>query len=627
MDNRLQFNVGLKAVRIQNRFADRGAIGNALSFDPTQPVRDSESPFGGFTTWTQADGNPNVIATSNPVALLELKEDKSTVNRYIANFQADYRFDFLPALRANLNLAYDNSSSEGTIFIPEFASFKFTDGGEDKFYTDDRRNELAEFYLNYKRDFGANGLDVLAGYSWQHFFQENFVESTNIDGSKILEAPNRDPREYFLLSLYGRINYNLQDKYLFTFTLRRDGTSRFAPENRYGLFPAAAAAIKLVNDDTAKGLSKLKLRLGWGLTGQQDIGDQTKDFYAYLPQYQSSLENAQYQFGDEFVTTIRPNGYDANIKWEETTTYNLGIDYGFLQDRIYGSLDIYQRKTKDLLNFVPVPAGTNLTNFLTTNVGDLENKGIELAINTSAIETEDMRWDVGFNIAYNENEITRLIASDDPSYQGVLVGGISGGVGSNIQIHSVGFPASSFFVFEQVYDAGGVPVEGLYVDRNGDGVINNGDQYRSQKPAADYSIGFTTRFEYKKFDFSFAGRSSIGNYIYNNVWSSQAFYDRLFNSAGFTQNVHAETAAIDFATPQFFSDFFVRNASFLRVDHITLGYNMDNFIGDFARAYITIQNPVVFTNYEGIDPETDNGIDNNIYPRPRTFVFGISVDF
>lgn len=626
LDNRLQFNVGLKAMKIENRFADRGAIGNALNFDPTKPVLDAESPYGGYWTWEQG-GGPNVLATVNPLALLNLKEDKSEVNRFIGNFQVDYRFSFLPALRANLNIAYDKLNSKGSVFIPEEAAFKFYDGGEDKQYTQEKENQLAEFYLNYKKDFGKNGIDVMGGYSWQKFFIEDFEESYNVARTEVLAAPNRDPRELFLVSLFGRLNYTYDNRYLLTLSLRRDGTSRFSPDNRYGLFPAAALAVKVINNETAPGLSSLKLRLGYGVTGQENIGDKTKDYYAYLPQYQSGFDNAQYQFGNGFVNTIRPNGYDSNIQWEETTTYNAAIDFGLLKNKVTGSLEFYQRNTENLLNFVPVPAGTNLTNFITTNVGDLENTGVEFSINATPLQTTNQSLDVGFNIAYNKNKITRLTATDDPDYQGVLTGGIGGGVGSNIQIHSVGFPASSFYVFEQVFDADGIPVEGLYVDRNKDGVINGDDQYRLEQPVADYTMGFTARYQYKAFDVSFAGRANVGNYVYNNVWSNGAFYSQLFNSTGVISNVNAVTSTIDFTNPQYFSDYYVRDASFLRIDHITFGYNFDKLLGDFMRLYLTVQNPLVLTNYEGIDPEVENGIDNNIYPRPRTYVFGVSVDF
>lgn len=623
LENRLQVNANLKATLSQNNFASQGAIGSAIGFDPTQPIFDSESPYGGYFTWTNVDGSPNTLAPANPIALLEQIQNDAENKRFVGNIQTDYRFAFLPELRANLNLAYDRSKSDGTVFIPENAAFAFSNGGEDREYSETKKNELLEFYLNYVKEWSTMKLDVMAGYSWQHFFAENYVKATNVAGTEILEPENFDPREYYLLSLFGRVNYTLMDDYLFTFTLRRDGTSRFSPENRYGLFPAAAIAVKAFEEPDNPFISKVKLRGGWGVTGQQEIGD----FYAYLPNYQSSLENARYQFGNQFISTLRPNGYDANIRWEETTTYNFGVDLGFLKNRLNATVDLYERDTKDLLNFIPVPAGTNLTNFITTNVGDMTNKGIEIALNATVFDRPDFLWDIGMNMAYNENEITRLTASDDPSYQGVLTGGISGGVGSTIQIHSVGFAPSSFYVFEQVYDETGRPVEGLYVDRNYDGIINSDDQYRLEKPAADYTLGLTSRMEVQNFDLSFAGRANFGNYIYNNVLSNNAFKENLYNSTNILRNVHSRTDEINFSDPEYFSDFFIQEASFFRMDHITLGYNSNQLLGDFMRLYVTVQNPFVITDYEGLDPEQFGGIDNNIYPRPRTIVFGVSVDF
>ena len=339
--------------------------------------------------------------------------------------------------------------------------------------------------------------------------------------------------------------------------------------------------------------------------------------------------NAQVQFGDGYVTTIRPEGYDANIKWEETTTYNIGFDYGFLNDRITGAIDAYYRLTDDLINFIPVPAGTNLTNQILTNVGDLENRGIEFTINALPISKEDMSWEVGFNASYNENEITKLTANDDPTYIGVSTGGISGGVGNTIQIHSVGFPANSFFVYEQVYDEEGMPIEGLYVDRNGDGSITNDDKYRYKKAAPDVTMGFSSKLNYKDWDFSFNGRVNLNNYIYNNVWSTSATYNNLYNSVGYLNNLGESVFDSGFENPKYFSDYYVQHASFLRLDNISLGYTFNNFYQErmSIRLYGTVQNVFVVTEYEGLDPEVSNGIDNNIYPRPRTFMLGVSIDY
>ncbi|NNK89040.1 MAG: TonB-dependent receptor [Saprospiraceae bacterium] len=627
LDNTLQLNLHLKAMQTKNNFADRGAIGNSLSFDPTQEIYDPENQYGGYTTWTIVNGNPNLISPTNPIALLDLREDKSTVNRYIANVSADYRLGFLPDLRANLSLAYDYSKGEGTVVVPTFASFAFDElngGGVNNEYMQVKENSLLEFYLNYKKTMGINDIDIMGGYSWQHFNVENEFTNTDAAGTPAETTAGSDPAEYYLLSLYGRVNYSYDNRYLFTFTLRRDGTSRFSPENRYGLFPAAALAVKLI-DNNKEYFNNLKLRVGWGVTGQQEIGD----YYAYLARYQLGFENAQYQFGDSFVRTLRPNGYDSNIRWEETTTKNIGVDFSIVKGRVSGSIDVYQRNTEDLLNRIPVPAGTNLTNFITTNVGNMENKGVEIAFNLTPVSTENLVWDFSFNTAYNKNKITKLTTVDDPDYDGILTGGIAGGVGSTIQIHSVGHAPSSFYVYEQMYDENGTLLEGEFIDQNNDGVVNGEDRIRYEKPAADFSYGFTSNLQYKDFDFSFAGRALTGNYIYNNVQTDMGYLERLYNSTGSLWNINQSALDLNVSNQGnlTLSNHFVKSASFLRVDHFTFGYDLNRLTNKNIRVYATVQNPVVVTSYDGLDPETDNGIDNNIYPRPRTFVFGLSAQF
>lgn len=630
-DNHLKVDASIKGMYINNRFANQGAIGSAVVFDPTQPVYDENSPYGGYFTWTQPNGNPNTVAPSNPLALLEMREDISTVLRSVGNVQLDYQMHFLPDLRANLNLGYDYSNSNGTIKVPENAAWMFdaiNGGGEDREYSQVKRNELLDFYFNYVKEIGAidSKVDVMAGYSWQHFFRENFAQSTNVAGTKDLYLPNYDPTEYYLVSFFGRANYSLKNRYLLTFTLRQDGTSRFSPDTRWGLFPSLALAWKIDEEPFLKhidALTDLKMRLGWGITGQQNIG---QGDYPYLARYTLSQENAAYQFGNSYVRTLRPDGYDANIKWEETSTYNIGIDYGFLDNRISGSVDVYQRDTKDLLNVIPVAAGTNFTNEILTNVGDMTNRGIEFAINGSPISKKDVFWELGFNITYNENEITRLTVSEDPSYLGVETGGISGGVGNNIQMHSVGYAKNTFFVYEQVYTEKGKPISGLYVDRSGDGQITNDDRYRYKTPDADIFLGFSTKFRYKNFDASLGARANIGNYVYNNVVSSNSFNGNIYWSTNYLNNVPRDILNTGFKTIQLYSDYYVRNASFLRLDHVTLGYNLKTGNGNF-RLFGSVQNAFVITKYEGLDPEVGGGIDNNIYPRPRTFMMGVSVDF
>ena len=632
LDNTLQLNLHLKAMRTNNHFADRGAIGNALGFDPTQAVRDPSSPYGGFTTWTIPNGNPNTLAPTNPLALLELKDDESTVNRLITNFTADYRFKFFPKLRANLNLAYDRAKGSGTVVVPTIAAFAFDDlngGGTNNEYEQVKENSLLEFYLNYKETFGKHGVDLMAGYSWQHFQIEDSFKNSDAAGTPSETTEGFDPSEYYLLSYFGRANYDYNDLVLLTFTLRRDGTSRFAPDNRWGLFPAAAVAVKVIDKEDGF-LQNLKVRAGFGVTGQQDIGD----FYAHLARYQAGFENARYQFGNTFVTTLRPNGYDANIQWEETTTYNVGLDFAVLNSRLTGTIDVYQRNTTDLLNRIPVPAGTNLTNFITTNIGEMENQGVEVSLNGTPILKEKASWDIGLNVAFNQSEITKLTAVDDPSYEGVLTGGIAGGVGSNIQIHSVGFAPSSFYVFEQLYDAQGNLIEGEFADLNGDGIESGLDKYRFEKPAPDVTIGITNGINVGDFSFSFAGRAYFGNYVYNNVQTDMGYLDRLYGTTDILWNVHQSAVDnnVQAQANLTFSDFFVRDGSFFRIDHITAGYQFYDLIGKSFGLTATIQNPFVITNYDGLDPEIFNdgstfGIDNNVYPRPRTFVFGVNVEF
>jgi len=483
----------------------------------------------------------------------------------------------------------------------------------------------------------------MAGYSWQHFWFQNYYGVTSaVSEQDTLTDYDYDTREYYLLSLFGRANFTLFEDFLVTFSIRRDGTSRFAADNRWGTFPGAALAWKITDNSAGDPLG-LKLRLSWGITGQQGINND-QDYYPYLARYQSGTSTAQYPFGGEYNTTLRPNGYDEKIKWEETTTYNAGLDYSVLDNRLFGSVDFYYRKTQDLLNFVPVPAGTNLTNFLNTNVGDLTNKGVEVAINTVPWRSGNNEWTLGFNVALNENEITKLTATDDPGYQGILTGGIGGGVGNTIQIHSVGYPAYSFFVFEQVYDAAGIPIEGLYVDRNGDGTVTPADMYRYKKAGPDATFGFYTGLNAGHFDFSLGARAMLGNFVYNNNLASQAVYDFIYNSSGgagggYLNNVDGQTQTLDINSPQYFSDHYVQDGSFFRIDNITAGYDFGSIgtaISSF-RLSATVQNPLLITGYDGIDPEiasrdiTSNavgfGIDNNIYPRSRTFLLGLNIKF
>lgn len=629
-NNELQVNLNIKGAKIKNRFADAGAIGGAVNFDPTQPVLDPESPYEGYFAWTNVNGDPNTIATKNPVSILQLKENIADITRLQTSLSLDYRLPFMKNLRANLNLARDWGEGDGTTMTPATAESVYDPadpdgGGENNTYGKTKSSNLLETYLNYSKEVRDNDdLDLMVGYSWQRFHDEEWFNNSNIAGTDT--SSNLTERELFLVSFFGRANYSINDRILLTATLRRDGTSRFSPDARWGLFPAAAVAVKVIdNNETSSKFNQLKVRLGWGITGQQDVGG----YYLWHPRYLYSFDNAQYQLGDSYYTTIRPEGYDANIKWEETATWNAGIDYGFAGDRIYGALDVYLRKTSDLINFIPVAQGTNLTNFINTNIGDLENKGLEFSINFVPVETVKSYLDIGFNMAYNSNEITKLTATDDPDYLGVATGGISGGVGNNIQIHSVGFPANSFYVYEQVYDAAGNPIEGEYVDRNGDGQVSPEDLYRYESSRPTVTFGINTTYRIGNFDLSAAGHGSMGNYVYNNIQSEGATINRIYGSTGVLYNAHSDVQELNFANTQYFSDHFVQDASFFRMDHVTVGYNFGTAL-KFARSfkvYATLQNFALFTGYSGLDPEVFNGIDGNIYPRSRTLLFGVNASF
>lgn len=553
-DKKLNIQLNVKGVYNKNRFADRAAIGLATQYDPTQPVYMEGNPYGnGYFMYMKQEGDkasPIDIGLANPVAMLEEKDDKSTVYRSIGNAQIDYKFHFLPELRANLNLGYDVSKSKGDVIIADNSPLTYCTGnfkngfGENSHYTQLKRNTLLDFYLNYANTFGVNYIDVMAGYSWQHFYNSTtnsypysaaYAEKT---GEEFYKKGDDYASESYLVSFFGRLNYTLLNRYLVTFTLRNDGSSRFSPDNRWGLFPSVALAWKLNEESFLKNvnaISDLKLRLGYGVTGQQNLGNGD---YPYMARYMYSKAGANYYFGDTEYSLIAPQPYDQNLKWEETTTWNVGIDYGFLNGRITGTIDYYFRKTKDLLNTVTAPAGTNFSNQLLTNVGTLENKGFEFSINAHAVSTQDWNWNIGYNISYNKNKITKMTFNDDPNYAGVIHGGIDGGTGYNALIHRVGEAFNSFYVFEQIYGPDGKPIEGAYVDQNGDNQINDADLICFKKAAPDVFMGLTSQLSYKNWDFSFALRGSFGNYVYNNVQSNREAYEgaNMYDQTGFLKN-------------------------------------------------------------------------------------------
>lgn len=643
-DKKLNIQLNAKGIYNTNRFADTGAVGMATQYDPTQPVYMDGNQYGNGYFMYMANGAPIGIALSNPVAMLEAKHDESTVYRSIGNAQIDYKFHFLPELRANLNLGYDVSKSEGDVIIDDNSPMTWSSGnyktgfGENSNYYQLKRNTLLDFYMNYANTFGAHQVDVMAGYSWQHFYNSTWTKypysavKAEENGKEFYKDMEDYKTENYLVSFFGRLNYTLLNRYLVTFTLRNDGSSRFNPDNRWGLFPSVALAWKIKEEAFMKNahwLSDFKLRLGYGVTGQQNLNNGD---YPYMARYMYSKSGANYYFGNNKYSLIAPQAYDENLKWEETTTYNVGVDFGVLNNKLTATLDLYYRKTDDLLNTVTAPAGTNFSNQLLTNVGTLENKGIELSVTAHPVTTKDWDWTLSYNISYNKNEITKLTFNDDPAYKGVIHTGIDGATGYNIMINAVNHPYNSFYVWEQVYDKAGNPIEGAYVDQNDDNKIDEEDLICYKKSAPDVFMGLTSQLSYKNWDLSFALRASIGNYAYNNVQSNREAYEgsQMYDQTGFLKNRMTTAWKTNFKTGQYRSNYYVQNASFVRMDNITLGYTFDKLFTEkqSARVYFTVQNPFVITKYDGLDPEiSGSGVDNNIYPRPRVFMLGLNLNF
>ncbi|MCK7589054.1 SusC/RagA family TonB-linked outer membrane protein [Subsaxibacter sp. CAU 1640] len=629
LDDHLKVNITSKGSFVDNRFADEGAIGSALFFDPTQPV---EGNWAGYFEFEDEDGVRN-LAPRNPVSLLLLRDNRQRAKRNISNIQLDYKFHFLPELRLNVNAGFDYEEYDGRYFTDPSAGFnnlnadQFASRGT---YFGTNKNRLLDLYLNYKKDLNSivSKVDVTAGHTYQRFYNIGESRDLNTATGEFDAVVPPSPFQLILESYFARAEITLAQKYIFTGTFRRDITSRFSPDNRNGNFPSAAFAWLASDEDFLKDLntfSNLKLRLSWGVTGQQAIGGA----FPYLGVYSLGDIQSQYQFGNQFVPTIRPEGYNEDLKWEEATMYNVGLDYGLFNNKITGTVDLYYRKNKDLLQYAPVPAGSNLENFLDQNVGETVSRGVEFGINFSPVKNDNFNWDVSANFTLSDVEITKLTLNDAPGSIGTPTGPtLSGGVGNLIQINTVGYEPNAFYVFKQVYGADGQPIEGAYMDLNGDNVINDSDKYRYQSPTPDAFFGFTSNMSYKNLDLSFTLRGSLGNYMYNNFKSANGYGQAILNQVGNQHYGNGSTDVLNtnFVNNQQFSDLYVENASFLRMDNISLGYNVP-FEKIKFRASLTAQNVFTITEYSGLDPEIASGVDNNVYPKPRTFVLGLNFTF
>ena len=625
-DNHLKVNLNLKGSFEDEHIANEGALWNARAFDPSQPVRVEDQTYGGYFQYTQFASNP-ALAIINPVSMLEQVESRNENIRSVGNLQMDYSMHFLPDLHLNVNAGYDISSGK---YLSSAAANYFPANLQEGYiyYADPSRevqNTLFESYLFYSKEIASikSRFDITAGYSYNDFLTTNYSYPTyRPDGVK---QPNGDPvfpfdkPSHSIISFYGRLNYVFNEKYLLTATLRQDGSSRFSEENRWGLFPSAAFAWKIKEESFLKDnttLSDLKLRLGYGVTGQQDgIAN-----YYYRPSYFSGYTDQQYTFGNTSYLTVNPGSYNLNLKWEETASSNIGLDFGFLKNRITASVDVYLKETKDLLNNTRVPLGFNQGSELLLNIGTMENRGVEFALKAIPVQTENMTWDLNFNFTYNENKITHL---NDVSDEGI------GLFSDATLVNTVGYPRNTFYLYHQVYDANGMPIEGQMLDVNNDGLLNASDRYITDKSTAPrYLMGFSTNFQYKKWNVSAAFHSNIDHYLffhpYDNTisiteWQTSQNLSTLYYDTLFSRNDPA----------QGYSDFYLQNASFLKMDNISIGYDFGKVLANSKvglNVNCSVQNVFIITNYQGLDPEANFGSEN-AYPVPRIFSMGLNLNF
>jgi len=626
LNEHLKINLNYNRAFEDSRFGDSGQIGAALRYDPTQPVYDTTSPFGGY--YQHRNGNTVLNASQNPVAALNLANSTGKNFRHYGNLNFDYKFHFLPELRAVVNAGFDKSEGS-SIYLNRFqlgnADPDLQFAGSESYGTQERSNKSLDAYFNYNNTFQNTKLDFTAGYSYQKF--ENFGANTgNLRDPGSFSSTFADPN-VVNIGFFGRANVTFLEKYLLTLNFRRDGTSRFSAENRWGNFAGAAVAWRMSDEDFLKDntvISNLKLRASYGLTGQQNLPG-VNDIY--LDRYRFGDQNSQFLIDGTPVRSTVPSVVNPNLKWEETTTIEFGIDYGLFDNKFDGALSVFNKTSNDLLFNAALPDGTNFGNSVIQNIGELQINGIEFTLNGDLIRSEDFNWDFNFNATYLDREITELSNGQD-----VRTGGTAGGTGNTIQLLREGFAPNSFHVYKQLYDTAGKPIEGAYVDLNGDGVVNDDDRYLKENPSADVTLGFQSNFTYKNFDLSFNLRASIGNFAYNNVNSSRAQFELLQDNAALG-NVPSSVLETNFlrTSDVINSDIYLENASFLKMDNITFGYTFDRPIKKFAsnsiRLWAGVQNVFTITNYSGLDPEVFGGIDNLIYPRSRNILVGANIKF
>ena len=629
----LKLTINAKGTLNNNSFNNSGAVWAAATFNPTLPVYSGNSNYGGYNEALDADGYPVNAGVRNPRGLVDLYDSKSKVSRFIGSMDVDYKVHFLPELKLHATLGADYAKGDGTIYVPAYAAQAFNkdeslSGSDYKYGPQKNENRLLTLYANYAKYFEniKSNVDLTAGYDYQYWKSSTPLYYTLSAAGTTLSTVKASDYRHVMLSYYGRVNYSFDGKYLLTATVRRDASSRFSKDTRWGTFPSVALGWTLTEEPWLKDnkvVSNLKLRASYGVTGQQEgIGN-----YNYLPVYTSSVTGAEALINGQYITTYRPEAYVSDLKWETTTSWNFGLDFGFLNGRIGGAIDFYTRKTKDLLASVPTAAGTNFSKTILTNVGNVDSKGIEVSLNATPIQTKDWEWNLSYNFTWQHMKVKNLSLTQGGSQTNVKVGPSIDAY--QFQVLSEGYEPYMFYVYHQLYDSEtGKPIEGAYADLNGDGEINDADLYRYHSPAPKYIMGLSTSLRYKQLTLGMSFRANIDNYVYNGMGMSTGAWETVSYNNSQLNNLNASFLKTGFKTRQYLSDYCVENASFLKLDNLSLSYNVGK-INKWASLTVSamVQNVFTITSYSGTDPEVPNGMDNSFYPRPRTYSLSLGLQF
>ena len=629
LDDHLKLTLNVKGTWNRNTFYNGDAIWAAATYNPTIPVYMDNQTFGGYNEAVDSNGKPTNAAVRNPKGLVDQYDANSTVTRLITSLDIDYKLHWLPDLKLHATMGMDVARGKGTTYIPTTAASNFTTGGLDYSYGPQKnQNRLLTLYANYGKYFERikSNVDATIGYDYQYWKSNRPEYQTYNVAHEVLSTVKESDYRHALLSYYGRVNYSYDGRYLLTATIRRDGTSRFSKDNRWGTFPSVALGWTLTQEPWLKDnatLSNLKLRASYGVTGQQDgIGN-----YNYLPVYTLSTNGAQALMNGRYIYTYRPDSYVSNLKWETTTSWNFGVDFGFLDGRISGSIDYYTRKTKDLLSTVPSPAGANFAKTILTNVGNVDSQGLELTLNATPIKTKDWEWNLSYNLTWQKMKVKNLSLVEGAQATNVPVGPWIDSY--QFQVLTEGYEPYMFYVYHQLYDkATGKPIEGAYADLNGDGKIDSGDLYRFHSPAPDFIMGLTTSLRWKQLTLGMSFRANIGNYVYNGMAMSTGAWETISYNSQQLNNLHSDYLYTRFKTRQYLSDYYVENASFVKLDNLNLSYDFGRVCRYFSlTASAMVQNVFCLTKYSGVDPEVPSGMDNSFYPRPRTYSLSLGLTF